>query len=379
MSVIDVIKWEINDREFCYKYPSDNISLGAQLVVYPGQVAFFVRGGKVCDNFGQGTYTIQSDNIPILDSLINLPFGSVSENAASGKSKSPFKAEVWFVNTVARLDLKWGTPVPLQLEDPKYSIIVPVGAFGQYGIKICNPALFLETLIGNMPGFTVSQIEAYVKGKLLAYLNGILAHDIAVGGISVLDINTRLMDMSDRCEKELNKIFSAYGIEIIGFSIISVSIPDDDPSVLKLKDAKDMAARIRITGRDVYQMERSFDVLEKAAQNEGNGGQMLSMGAGLGVGIGVGNIMGNMAGSQLGPGIHMPPPVVQKTYYIYVGGQQTGGLQAESVAQYIRNGDADGNTLCWTAGMTKWAALSSFPEFNDALAMQSPVPPPLPE
>ena len=160
MPVIDVIKWEINDKEFCHKYPSDNISMGAQLVVYPGQTAFFVRGGKICDSFGQGTYTIQSDNIPILDALINVPFGSASGDAASGKSKSPFKAEVWFVNTVTRLDLKWGTPVPLQLEDPKYNIIVPVGAFGQYGIKICDPALFLATLIGNMPGFTVTQIEA---------------------------------------------------------------------------------------------------------------------------------------------------------------------------------------------------------------------------
>ena len=252
MPVIDIIKWEINDKEFCHKYPSDNISMGAQLVAYPGQTAFFVRGGKICDSFGQGTYTIQSDNIPILDALINVPFGSASRDAASGKSKSPFKAEVWFVNTVTRLDLKWGTPVPLQLEDPKYNIIVSVGAFGQYGIKICDPALFLATLIGNMPGFTVTQIEAYVKGKLLGHLNGILAHYIAIDGVSILDINSRLKEMSGICEDELNKVFSAYGIEITEFSIISISVPDDDPSVVKLKDAKDMAARIRITGRDIY-------------------------------------------------------------------------------------------------------------------------------
>ena len=379
MPVIDVIKWEINDKEFCHKYPSDNISMGAQLVVYPGQTAFFVRGGKICDSFGQGTYTIQSDNIPILDALINVPFGSASGDAASGKSKSPFKAEVWFVNTVTRLDLKWGTPVPLQLEDPKYNIIVPVGAFGQYGIKICDPALFLATLIGNMPGFTVTQIEAYVKGKLLGHLNGILAHYIAIDGISILDINSRLKEMSVKCEDELNKVFSAYGIEITEFSIISISVPDDDPSVVKLKDAKDMAARIRITGRDIYQMERTFDVLEKAARNEGNGGQMLSMGTGLGVGIGVGNIMGNMAGSQLGSGLQQPPPVLQKTYFMYLDGQQIGGLSAEAVARYIRTGEADGKTLCWTAGMAGWAALDSFPEFNDALSMRNATPPPISE
>lgn len=98
MAAIDVIKWEINDKEFCHKYPSDSISLGAQLIVYPGQTAFFVRGGKICDGFEPGTYTIQSDNIPILDSLINMPFGSAGNDGGAGKSKSPFKAEVWFVS-----------------------------------------------------------------------------------------------------------------------------------------------------------------------------------------------------------------------------------------------------------------------------------------
>ncbi len=378
MAAIDIIKWEVNDKDFCHKYPSDNISMGSQLVVYPGQTAFFVRGGKICDGFGPGTYTIQSDNIPILDSLINVPFGSAGNDGGTGKSKSPFKAEVWFVSGIARLDFKWGTPVTMQLEDPRYNIIVPVSAFGQYGIRISEPRLFLESLIGNMPGFAASQIEAYVKGKMLARLNGIIAHKIAEDGVSILDINSRLAEMSDACQKALNQTFCAYGISIVEFSVISVSVPDDDPSVVRLKEAKDMAARIRITGRDIYQMERSYDVLEKAAANEGNGGQMLSMGAGLGVGIGVGNIMGNMAGAHLDSGLQNPPPVFDKTYHIYVDGRQIGGLSAEAVMQYVKSGKADMTTLAWTSGMKSWAALGTFPEFGRMSGFDTDVPTPVP-
>lgn len=67
---------------------------------------------------------------------------------------------------------------------------------------------------------------------------------------------------------------------------MSVTFPQYDESVIKLKNAKDLAARLNITGRDVYQMARSFNVLEAAANNEGAGGQMMGLGVGLGAGMG---------------------------------------------------------------------------------------------
>lgn len=129
MAIIDVVKWESNPHEIVHKFPSENLRLGTQLVVHAGQTAFFVKGGQVLDSFESGTYTIKTANIPLLGKLINLPFGG----------DTLFQAEVWFVNTLAILDTKWGTPSPIQLEDPKYEVIVPVRAFGQYGIKVSDP------------------------------------------------------------------------------------------------------------------------------------------------------------------------------------------------------------------------------------------------
>ena len=104
MAIIDVVKWESNPHEIAHKFPSENLRLGTQLVVHAGQTAFFVKGGQVLDSFESGTYTIKTANIPLLGKLINLPFGG----------DTPFQAEVWFVNTLAILDTKWGTPSPIQ-------------------------------------------------------------------------------------------------------------------------------------------------------------------------------------------------------------------------------------------------------------------------
>lgn len=105
MALINVIKCDINDGEFCYKFPSDDLKLGSQLIVYPSQIAFFVKGGEILDSFTSGTYTITSSNIPLLNKIINIPFGN----------ESPFKAEVWFINQISKLDMPWGTPHPILL------------------------------------------------------------------------------------------------------------------------------------------------------------------------------------------------------------------------------------------------------------------------
>jgi membrane protease subunit (stomatin/prohibitin family) len=195
MALIDVVKCEVNNEEFCYKFPSDDLKLGTQLVVYPAQTAFFVKGGKVMDEFKSGTHTLKSENIPLLNKLINLPFGS----------NSPFKAEVWFINQISKLDIKWGTPTPIQLEDPRYNVIVPVRAFGQYGIRIKEPRVFLEMLIGNMTSFTAEKIEQYFKGKVLSQLSALVSQKIAQNNVSILDINSHLIEMSEYCNVQLNQ------------------------------------------------------------------------------------------------------------------------------------------------------------------------------
>jgi membrane protease subunit (stomatin/prohibitin family) len=366
MALIDVVKCEVTDKEFVYKFPSDDLKLGTQLVVYPAQTAFFVKGGKVLDEFQAGTYTLKTSNIPLLNKLINLPFGS----------NSPFKADVWFVSLIAKLDIKWGTPTPIQLEDPRYNVIVPVRAFGQYGIKITNPRLFLETMIGNMTSFTAKKIDEYFRGKILSQLSALISRKIANDHISILEINAHLVEMSEYCDDELDKPMAKYGIEIVDFSFISINVPQDDPSIIKLKESKDLAARMKIAGKDVFQMQRSFDVMEAAVKNESGG--IVSLGAGIGAGFGVGGQVGAIFGQMLNTNPATPPPLPPANYFLYFNNAQQGGFDLQTVANLIAEKQITAETLVWKQGMANWAKINTLQEFNNLFGGQQ-MPPPLPD
>lgn len=363
MALIDVVKWEVNTKELVHKFPSEDLRIGTQLLVYPGQTAFFVKGGKVMDMFDCGTHTIKTENIPLLNKLINIPFGG----------DSPFKAEVWFINQVAIMDTKWGTPTPIQLEDPKYNVIVPVRAFGQYGLKVEEPRIFLETLVGNMTTFSTEQVKQYFKGKMMSFFTNLISDKITKDCVSVLNINSHLIDMSEYVQNKLAPEFLKYGLGFDNFHIMSVNVPEDDPSFKKLKEAKELAAHVKIAGRDIYQMERTFDVMDKAATNESAVGGIMGVGMGVGAGLGMGNQMGTMAMQTLQMGA-IPPPLPQTAlYYVAANGQQQGPFDITTILAYIGNGQINSDTLVWKQGMSAWNRIAQLPEF--ANSFQSCPPP----
>lgn len=367
--LIDVVKWESNSDEFVYRFMSDDLKLGTQLVVHPGQVAFFIKGGELFDCFEPGTYTISTNNIPLLNKIINLPFGS----------DSPFQAEVWFINTLYMLDTNWGTSTPILIEDPKYSIIVPVRAYGQYGLKISNPKRFLESLVGNMRSFTRDKVNEYFRGKILSSVTNLISEKMTIDGVSFLSINSHVSELSDYSREHIKNEFLKYGVDVVNFYIIAISIPTNDPSLLKLKEAKDLAARLKITGKDVYQMERSYDVLEKAASNEGVGGSMMAMGAGLGAGAGLGGTLGRLYLNNMTTNVDTPPPVreINTQYYAYVEGQQIGNLQLSDVKKMISDSIILPDTLIWKKGMKDWYEASRIEELS--VLFQGNTPPPIPQ
>lgn len=365
MAIIDIVKYEQQEGVIVHKFPSCDLRWGTQLVVYPGQVAFFVKGGNVCDKFTDGTYTLKTNNIPLLNKIVNLPFGS----------DSPFQADVWFVNLLQRLSLKWGTETPILLEDPKYEIIVPVRAHGQYGFKIIDAEKFIFSLVGNMPDFNETQLQTYFRGLLLTRLTNIIAKKIIDDKISVLDISTHLQEISSYCQNELSPFFEDYGVEIMLFNIISISIPENDASLNEIKKAKNLSARLKIVGRDNYKMERSFDVMDKAAENEsGTGAAFVNAGLGLGASLN----MGKQIGEQLiSNGGDVPPPIpVSISYFLAANGKQYGPYNAQQIQNAIAQDANVLNQLAWKKGMVDWQPLKTFTEFT--ITDEGDSPPPMP-
>ena len=278
MAIIDVVKYQFQEGEVVHRFLSEGLRWGTRVIVYPGQLAYFAKDGQICDEFSEGTYTLDTNNIPVLNHLVNIPYGG----------DSPFQADVWFVNLLSKLDYKWGTETPFLIEDPKFGIIVPVRAYGQYGFRITDPRKFIQNLSGNKDCFDGHVLQSYFRGILLSHLTEVLSNKILSDRVSFLEINTHLSEISEHCHKYLTVFFAEYGVELLNFNVISINVPENDESIQELKKAKSIMARLNITGKDTYRMTRTFDVLETAAANESNGGNLLNAGIGLGAGVTIG-------------------------------------------------------------------------------------------
>lgn len=289
MAVVDLVKWNANPSILAWKFPSEELSTWTQLIVNETQEAYLVKEGVYQGPFGAGRHTLSTENIPLLRSLIGIPFGG----------KSPFTAEVWYVNRATNLDVRWGTPDPIQLQDPKYQIMVPVRAFGQYGIKIVDPKKFLLKLVGTLPGFDVGTLSDYFKGVFTTKIKSGIANAIIKNGQSVLEISTQLEVLSDLLKTALAPEMDEYGVGLAQFNIHSINVPEDDPAVVTLKSALARRTEMGLLGTN-YQQQRSFDVLETAAGNEGSAGGVMGAGMGMGMGMAMGGPMGG-AFAQITP------------------------------------------------------------------------------
>ncbi|MFA5523438.1 MAG: SPFH domain-containing protein [Tissierellales bacterium] len=298
MSIIDVIKFRgIPNRDWLiYRYPGEDFSTGSQLIVNEGQVAIFVKGGRALDLFLPGTYTLSTNNIPFLKSFINIPFGG----------RTPFTAEVFFINTTAKLDILWGTTDPISLIDPKYNVKLRVRAFGQFAMKIMDYRLFLTEIIGAVGDGQVVKydiVTKYFRGVIVSKIKTIISDIIINQRISVLEITPKLEDISKEATERIAGEFNRFGINIINFFISSINFPDEDFDVInKILGEK---AAFDIIGDNRYNIKRSFDVMETAAGNEG-GGSIASAGIGLGLGAGAGLAVANTFATAAGSVMNTP-------------------------------------------------------------------------
>ncbi|HCF49369.1 MAG TPA: antifreeze protein type I, partial [Syntrophomonas sp.] len=276
MALVEVVKYNGTPDVFAWKFPSEELGNWTQLIVNESQEAVLFKGGQALDVFPSGRHTLETANIPILNNIINLPFGG----------HSPFTAEVWYVNKVHSLDVKWGTASPIQLQDPKYKVFVPLRSFGQFGIRIEDSKKFLIKLVGTLPVFDKENLGNYFRGLYLTKAKDSIASYLINKQISLLEINAYLDELSDHIKAKMVPVLDDYGIQLINFYVNDINVPEDDPAVIQLKSALAKRAEMDIVGYN-YIQERSFDTLEGAATNPGSI-QSGMMGAGIGLGMGVG-------------------------------------------------------------------------------------------
>lgn len=289
MPAIQVVKWNAPSGVHARKWPSESLGTWTQLIVHETQEAVLVKEGRMLGPFGPGRHTLSTKNIPALTKFLAIPLGG----------KTPFTAEVWFVNKSMKLDVKWGTASPIHIRDPLYNIMLPVSARGQFGITVTGTKKFLKKLVGTQSQFTDDELRSYFKGIVITLSKTMIAEMLIKKQVSVLEIAAELSSLSEAIQEKVALEFAEFGLGLSKFRIISIQTNQDDPAVKQLRDALAEKARLDILGTSFTQ-SRSFEVMERAAGNEGTGGVMgagIGMGMGMGMGVPMGNVMGGMAGN----------------------------------------------------------------------------------
>lgn len=264
-------------NQMVYRVPnsgSGDFRLGSQVIVRENQVAVFFRDGKALDTFGPGRHTITTANIPLLINILGMAFGG----------RSPFTAEVYFVNMRDFIDMKWGTPEPISLRDPDLGL-VRLRANGRYSMAVGDAQMFVAKIVGTQGLYTTNQIEDYLRGIIISRLTDMLG-ELKTG---LFDLPALFNELSAAIRVKVAEDFLALGIVLKAMYLGSVS-----PTEETQKAIDERASMGAIGDMQKYMQFKAARAMGDAAAASGEAGSAAGTGVGLGAGMGMGAGMAGM-------------------------------------------------------------------------------------
>ncbi|MBA4489895.1 SPFH domain-containing protein [Paracoccus sp. S1E-3] len=364
---IDVIEWTDDTRDtmvWRFERRGNAIKYGAKLTVREGQAAVFVHEGQIADVFGPGLYILETNNMPILTSLQHWDHGF----------KSPFKSEIYFVNTTRFNDLKWGTKNPIIARDPEFGP-VRIRAYGTYSMRVTDPARFMAEIVGTDGEFTRDEIAFQLRNIIVQEFSRM----IAGSGIPVLDMAANTDQLGKMVAKAIAPTIMQYGLEIPEFYIENISLPDEVEAILDKRTSMGIVGDL-----DRFGQYAQAEAMLNAANNPGGAGA--AMGAGMGAAIGMGMAAqrgpwGQLPAQAQPQSAALPPPLPgargETVWHIAVDGQTDGPYGRGHLGRLARDGSFTRDTLVWTPGQDGWKPADEVPELAQLFTV-APPPPPLP-
>ena len=355
---IDVIAWTDDTRDtmvWRFERYGHEIKYGAKLTVREGQAAVFVHEGQLADVFGPGLYELQTNNLPIMTTLQSWQYGF----------QSPFKSEIYFVNTTRFNDQKWGTKNPIMCRDPEFGP-VRLRAFGTYSMRVTDPGLFIKEIVGTDGEFTTDEVNNQIRNIVVQEVSRVLAGS----KIPVLDMAANTGDLGKIVADAIKSTITAYGLSIPEFYIENVSLPEEVERVLDKRTSMGIVGDL-----NKYAQFSTAEAMTAAAANPSGG-----MGAGLGMGMGIGmagaagpwgNRPADAAPAQAAP----PPPPAGTQWHIAENGQSTGPLPQGDLERMAREGTFTRETHVWTAGQDGWKRAGEVHALADVFSQVPPPPP----
>ncbi len=360
--LVDIVEWLDDTRDtIVWRFPryENEIKMGARLVVRESQTAVFVNEGLIADVFEPGTYTLETQNLPVLSTLKGWKHGF----------HSPFKAEVYFVSTRQFTDMKWGTKNPVMMRDPELGM-VRVRAFGAYSARVTDPQKLLRELVGTDPQFRTDEVHEYLRQNVVSHLASVLASS----GIPVIELAAHHGDLGDQLAARLTDELADLGISVPSFIIENISLPPEVEEALDKRTSMGIVSSGTVGSMAAFQQFQAGQAMEAAADGGGSAGAVIGMGLGQSVGNAIVPPAQSAPAAPSAPAPTSGPPPLPG-WYLGNGGSQTGPFDDAALAGQVAAGTLTPGTLIWRAGMAGWEPASSVPDVAKHLGA---TPPPLP-
>jgi membrane protease subunit (stomatin/prohibitin family) len=358
--LIDIIEFLDETRDtisYRFERHDNEIKNGAKLIVRPGQVAIFINEGQVADVFSSGTYTLETNNLPILSTLKGWKYGF----------DSPFKAEVYFISTRQFADLKWGTRSPFMYASKYFTL--EMRAFGMFTLQVAEPKTFYENIVSTVQTLKITDLHEKLRSKIVTEV----ADAVNETELPLPKMMAKISDISDEILKRIQPAYlSKFGVEITDFNVENFNVKDEDMAQYKEFEQNDTIDMSK------YQQRTMSDSLKAAASNP-NGGSA-SEGIGLGMGFGMANQMGQMFTNQnqqnQNPKTSSPPAIPTAIqFHAVINGVQAGPFTIEQIKHMISQNQFSKETLIWKDGMANWQQAI---EVAETKTLFGSVPPPIP-
>ena len=227
-----IIKYEGDNETLVWKHPIEDFNFGSQLIVHESQEAIFFRDGQALDLFGAGRYTLQTQQLPLLEKLYKLPTDT----------EGTFHSEVYFVNLATQMGVKWGTDSKVRLFDPASGLHIEIGASGEFNIRVTDSRKLLLKVVGTTGGLGQEQLLGIGNGKgffrsmVMTQVKSYLAQTIKENTINILEIDEHLMALSGALRERINAALDEYGLTMPEFYVSRIVTPDDDPNFRRMKE-----------------------------------------------------------------------------------------------------------------------------------------------
>ena len=369
--LVDIIEWIDDSRTtLAWRFPryQNEIKNGAQLIVREGQMAVFVYRGQLADSFVPGHYELTTENLPLLSTLQGWKYGF----------DSPFRSEVYFINTRPVTSLRWGTPTPVTVRDPDFKM-VQVRANGLCVVKIKDVEIFLREVIGTDSVVEIEEITELLR-RVIALAFADMVTESKLGAI---DLQGHQIELADKLRQFVaERVDDEYGLAINSITL-TISLPDEITQAMTRGVARgvEQAGYLDNVGpMDRLQQGAAAEAMVAAASNPGGSamGDIMQVGMGVAMGGQMANQMGNAMNPQAAaaPAGGAPPPLPgQALFHVDMGGQSGGPYNVAQIQSGAANGQVTATTLVWTEGMPGWAAANTVPALQAIFSSPPPMPP----